>query len=209
MDNQEEFEFCFPEMTMGDFFRRLANPSFPNPTGGGAIAVTALAGVNLLLMVLYHNTRRQQSEPLVQKAVVYSRHLEVINQRLWQLMVEDIRVLEDLLEAGKSEKIKTPNGDEFGHSACITLLAILENIVFCLNLIPDAQGLNRIEALKSDLEAANLLLIGAARATGVLLNSNLAGFEDLETKQKLEQSYFKTFQDISKAAHNLGGELLH
>lgn len=41
--------FDFPKMTMGEFYRRLASPDFPNPTGGWAIAVTALAGINLLL----------------------------------------------------------------------------------------------------------------------------------------------------------------
>lgn len=160
-------KFNFPAMTMGEYFYRLASPEFPNPTGGGAVAVGALAGINLLCMVLELNASRTADAMIIRELQVKSRGLKLLSEGLWRSMTRDISVMEEFLEDEVS-----------GREACQGLFDMLDNIEAALMLIPEVRRLNRLSMVDCDLEAAYWLLTGSGRAVGALLQSNLSGGED-------------------------------
>lgn len=201
MVNADKGQFKFPQMSMGEFFDRLRSADFPNPTGGAAAMVSAMAGANLLVMVLNLNLDGEEDPERVNELMVVIQKLEEITESVWDLMERDIANLDRTLQLMR-EAATNGDMDVAGCESCATLLQAVEKIAAITGFIPLVLRLNHKTSLVCDLGTAYWLLDASAKALGALFRYNLAKLNDESSRANFEARYEGYYQAIHDLAHH-------
>jgi len=168
---------------MGEFLDNLASAQ-PTPGGGGAAALSGAMGAALNSMVCNLTIGKKKYQDVSEEMKTVLEHSENIRQRFSELIDEDAKAFDSLMNAFRlpkeTDEEKKVRSDSIQECTKTAALVPLEMIKLCVKLVPyinigaEKGNINVV----SDAGVAMLCIGSAAQSAALNVNINLMGISD-------------------------------